>query len=70
MKKATYAATTVSPFIAAAVYTAVALSIGTAVFNPIIAAAIFIGIAALEAIYFVIVKVCEKVNEKKVQTQI
>ncbi|XGA07891.1 MAG: hypothetical protein U0X86_001390 [Wolbachia endosymbiont of Xenopsylla cheopis] len=65
MKKAVYATMIISPFITTGIYAAIALSAGIIEFNPIIAAGIFIGVAALSAICFATVKVCEKVNEEK-----
>ncbi|WP_339046910.1 hypothetical protein [Candidatus Mesenet endosymbiont of Phosphuga atrata] len=59
-KKAVYATMIASPFIAVGIYAAVALSVGVTEFNPIIAAGIFIGVAALAVMCFVIAKVCEK----------
>ncbi|XGA07889.1 MAG: hypothetical protein U0X86_000002 [Wolbachia endosymbiont of Xenopsylla cheopis] len=50
----------ISPFITTGIYAAIALSAGIIEFNPIIAAGIFIGVAALSAICFATVKVCEK----------
>ncbi|WP_339045254.1 hypothetical protein [Candidatus Mesenet endosymbiont of Agriotes lineatus] len=65
IKKAIYTTMTVSPFIAVGIYAAVALSMAGVVFNPVVAAGIFISVAALAAICFAIVKICEKVSEEK-----
>ncbi|WP_339045318.1 hypothetical protein [Candidatus Mesenet endosymbiont of Agriotes lineatus] len=64
-KKAMYATMIASPFIAVGVYTAVALSAGIVSFNHIIAAGIFVDVATLAVMYFLIAKVCKKVNEEK-----
>ncbi|WP_339046939.1 ankyrin repeat domain-containing protein [Candidatus Mesenet endosymbiont of Phosphuga atrata] len=65
MKKAMYATMIASPFIAVGIYAAVALSAGIVEFNPIIAAGIFVGVATLAVMCFVIAKVCEKVSKEK-----
>ncbi|XGA08003.1 MAG: hypothetical protein U0X86_001302 [Wolbachia endosymbiont of Xenopsylla cheopis] len=54
-----------SPFIAVGIYAAVVLSAGIVEFNPVIAAEIFIGIVALSATCFAIMKICEEVSRAK-----
>ncbi|XGA08175.1 MAG: hypothetical protein U0X86_000359 [Wolbachia endosymbiont of Xenopsylla cheopis] len=63
IKKIMICAAITSSFIAVGLYTAVALS--NSEFNPVAAAAVFVGIVVLSAICFATVKVCEKVSEEK-----
>ncbi|WP_339045473.1 hypothetical protein [Candidatus Mesenet endosymbiont of Agriotes lineatus] len=60
-----YVAIIASPLIAVGIYSAIALSMAGVVFNPIVAAGIFIGMSFLSAVCFAIVKISEKVSEEK-----